>query len=74
MTQDSCPRESVLPDSGNKEADEAWARLLAEAHIELFSEGDIRALFSTVHRITRKDPNEAEWQYLKAVLRFGRLI
>ena len=73
MTKDSCPRESVLPDSGSKEADEAWARLLAEAHVELFSEGDIRILYSTVHRITRKDPNEAEWQYLKAILRLGVL-
>jgi hypothetical protein len=74
MAKQSVPRkESVLPDSGNKEADEAWAKLLAEAHMELVSEGDVQALFVTVQRITRKDPNEAEWEYLKAVLR-GQLL
>ncbi len=56
---------TVLPNSGNREADQAWAGLLVRRDVALFWEDHEEFLRQTLHAITGKEDNtDAELGYL----------
>ncbi len=61
---------TVLPNSGNREADQEWAGLLVRRDVELFWHDDEEYLFQTLHAITGKQINtEAELGYVIDLIR-----
>ncbi len=70
MAKEKNRTASIFPSSGDCEADSAWAELVAERDLELFSWGTDERLCKTLHAITGKpNPSDAESAYFIAVLR-----
>ena len=73
MRKSKKPDVSVLPDSGNEEADCAWARLLAQRDIKLYLMGDSKFMATTMPKLVEgKSISKAESVYFMVV--FGSLL
>ena len=70
MTNRKNDTASIFPNSGNSEADEAWATIVAQSDLELFVWGHDYRLMKRLHAITgNPEFNTAEMAYFVNVIR-----
>ena len=55
MAEKSSSCESIFPNSGNDDADAAWATIVAQLHLELRDWENDSRLVETLHAITGKE-------------------
>ena len=69
MTKRKSRTASIFPSSGNLDADQAWAALIAKRDLELLFWGNAEHLVKNLHAITgKREPNDAEEAYLSEVI------
>ncbi len=69
MTKRKNDTASIFPNSGNSEADEAWATIVAQSDLDLLGCGYDCRLMERLHAITGKPKlNAAEVAYLVEVI------
>ena len=70
MTKKGNSSESIFPNSGNDDADAAWATIVAKLHLELRDWDNDSRLVETLHAVTGKEERTtAEYVYFSEVIR-----
>ena len=75
MTKQQNDTANIFPNSGNREADRAWARIVLQRDFELWDSGDGNHLMENLHVITglyaiprKREASTAEWAYLSEAI------
>ncbi len=69
MTKRKSRTASIFPSSGNLDADQAWAALIAKRDLELLFWGNGEHLMKNLHAITgKREPSDGEVEYLSEVI------